>query len=64
MLSIALFWVSVLCLAGGIGVVFRGFYLMSKDGRLRSKDGQLGLRFVSLGSAIVMIGLAATFLRM
>lgn len=64
MLATALFWVSVLCLAAGIGVVLRGFYLMSNDRRLRSQDGRLGLRFISLGSAIVVIGLAVTFLRM
>lgn len=64
MLATALFWVSVLCLAAGVIVVLRGFYLMSTDRRLRNEDSRLGLRFISLGSAIVMIGLAATFLRM
>lgn len=57
MLATAWFWTLVLSLAAGFGVVFRGFYVMSQDGRL-------GLRFISFGSAIVAIGLAATFLRM
>lgn len=57
MLATALFWISVLSLAAGIGVVLRGLFVMSKDGRL-------GLRFISFGSAIVLIGLAATFWRL
>jgi len=57
MLAIAWFWVSVLSLAGGVGVVSRGLFLIGKNGRL-------GLRFVSCGSAIVILGLVATFMQM
>lgn len=57
MLAIALVWVSVLCLAAGVGVLVRGLYLMRRNGRL-------GLRFVSCGSAIVLVGMVVTFLQL
>ncbi|HKU28170.1 MAG TPA: hypothetical protein VJQ54_22070 [Candidatus Sulfotelmatobacter sp.] len=52
MLAIAWFWIRVLTLATGIGVV--GIGLSSMD-----RDEQIGLRFLSTGAVILLLGLAA-----
>ena len=57
MLAIAWFWIALLSLAAGIGVVGRGLFLIGKNSRL-------GLRFISGGAAIVILGLVFTFLQL
>lgn len=50
------FWLVVMCLAVGIGLLCIGFAVMDDDDRS-------GLRFISYGAGVVIVSLAATLLR-
>ncbi|HKR26807.1 MAG TPA: hypothetical protein VJS11_05105 [Acidobacteriaceae bacterium] len=56
MIATVWFWLLVMCLAVGIGLLWIGFAVMDDDDRS-------GLRFISYGAGVVIVSLVATLLR-
>ena len=56
MIATVWFWLLVMCLVVGIGLLWIGFAVMDDDDRS-------GLRFISYGAGVVIVSLMANLLR-
>lgn len=56
MIATVWFWLIVICMAVGIGLLWIGFAVMDDDDRS-------GLRFISYGAGVVIVSLAAALMR-